>query len=927
MFDIFSVKANQTGKYVHVSGVPFNILEFDIGKLYNTSLVTKYMIRRESWNTFKVHNFFLVELREILKELLGMQNLRSRRRDLTDLKHILETETWLKDTVNPIGAGFDFKKLNKFKTTLFAKQREFLEHYPIIVKSYHLKGLLLDAAVGSGKAMPLNTLVKTPTGWKELGHIKVGDKVFGPHGNIANVTGVFPQGVTENYKFIFEDGRSANSHPLHQWEVFEDNEDESYVTTTQDIVKHFNEFEYSIPLVTRISGTQLRLRDFDVPDIASRLVTGKLVTHAEVEDLHYEDRLAIALAMMECVAATHTSEGVEFVIDNEIGAKNFQYLIWSIGGVASLEEGVTYKVTARQRDIRNPANLVVDTINQKTKSLQINSIIKEKPVETQCISIDSEDKLYVVDNWVVTHNTFTAIAWAELCTDGPKMVISPNSIQDAVWETQLNQHYKVPPKIWKSGSGRPMTAGYDWYLVHYEFLQREGYHILKKFLENLKEQPVLIVDESHNMNDIKAKQTQRLVELGDAGAFKDVLPMSGTPLKAQGSEIFPTLCLTDKHFDKVAREFFMASYGKNRPALIKLLNNRIGRGKFTIPELQGLGEAPPFEIIKIKVPRSERYTLDAIKLEMQTYINDRLAFYHKNLPEMIRFYTGVVEDYAKYIKGDKQATQELLRYKDIVNRFRSKGYNNFTDSGDSVFCKGVEESIEKRIRGKELADFRNVKSAVKYLGLKLRGEALGNVLGRARIEAIKAMIEHAGLPEMINNAEKKTLIFTSYVEALQLTENYLIQQGFKPVTVYGENNHEREATVKRFELERELNPLNATYKSLKEGYPLIMANQLISLDAPFRDHEIIQVKGRIWRTGQDSPCHFKMLDMDTGSKLNITTRSLDILSWSKDQVDQLLGRVEGHAILNNITGMEMWDMGMEPDTKPLRMPSTAMAVF
>jgi hypothetical protein len=927
MFDLFSVKVKQTGNYVHITGVPFNLFQVDIGKLYNTSLVTKWMIRRESWNTIKVHNFFLVELKEILKELLMMSNLRSRRRDLNDLKLLLESETWLKDTVNPVGRTFDFKKLSRFNTTLFPKQREFLEQYPIIVSSYHLKGLLLDSAVGSGKAMPYSTPVKVPGGWSTLGELSVADKVIGPQGNVAEVTAIYPQGVTDCYKFLFEDGRVAESHPLHQWEVYEDNQGESYVTTTQDIINHFNEFEYSIPLVGRISGVEARLSEEELASAAIGLLSGDLEVRGVVEELHYEDRLEIVHIMMEYEGGTYSETGVTFLTKKEVAADNLQQLIWSLGGIAFKQGDGTYTVDIKQRDIRNHGNIVSDTIIQNTKSLKIIGITKEAPVETLCISIDSEDCLYIVDNWVVTHNTFTAICWAELVTDNKKIVVCPLNIVEKVWVTELHKHYKNPPRIWRSDGNRALTADYDWYIVHYDYLQREGYEILKRFLENLKAKPVCIIDESHNMNEIKAKRTQRMIELADANVFQDMLPMSGTALKAQGSEIFPIVCMIDRHFDRVAREFFMASYGRNRPALIKLLEHRIGRGKFTIPELKGLGKPPPFEIIKIKVPGAERFTLDAIRLQMQTYINDRLAFYHKNLPEMIRFYQDTVEAYAKSVKDQKKETQELLRYKEIVNRFRSKGYNNFTDSSDSIFCKSVEERIEKRLKGKELADFRNVKSAVKYLGLKLRGEALGNVLGKARIDAIKSMIEFAGLPEMINNVEKKTLIFTSYVEALQLTENYLTAQGFKPVTVYGENNHEREATVKRFELEPDVNPLSSTYKSLKEGYPLIMANQLISLDAPFRDYEIQQVQGRIWRTGQDAQCFFKMLDMDTGDKLNITTRSLDILSWSKEQVDLLLGRVEGHAILNNITGQEMWDMGFEPATRPIKATGTAMAVF
>lgn len=924
MFDLFSVKVKQIGTYVHITGVPFNLLNVDIGKLYNTSLVSRHMIRRDSWNTLKVHNFFLVELHKILKELLKLQNLKSRRRDLNELKLVLESDTWLKDTVNPVGKTFDFKKLALFNTVPFPQQREFLETYPVIVNSFHLRGLLLDSAVGSGKAHPLDTRVKTPTGWKVIGDVVIGDELLTPDGKVTKVTGVYPQGITAVYKFVFADGRSARSHPQHLWDIYYGKEPIRNTVTTEQIVNDFGFFQQSVPLVTEMPGSAEMLSVSELNRLAKELLEGNITVDEKIEELIYVDRLAIAKIMFNHQSPVDMEPIFTFYHVNEQAAINFQQLMWTVGGAAPIKRHMHYYHV----DVAHPEFAHEDNdFHRPRDRLEIKQVTKEEPAETVCISVDSEEKLYVIDQYIVTHNTFTSIAWAELVTDNAKFVFCPKNIVEEVWINQLNKHYKVPPKIWTSTSLKPLMTGYDWYIVHYDYLQREGFAILKRFLTSLKALPVLIVDESHNMNEIKAKQTQRLIELADANVFEHALPMSGTALKAQGSEIFPTLCLIDKHFDKPAREFFMASYGRNRPALIDLLQNRIGRGKFTIPELVGMGPPPPFEIIKISFPGSGKYTLDAIKLEMQTYINDRLAFYDKNMPEMLRFYQETVSSYASTISNQKGDMQDLLKYKEIVNRFRTKGYNNFTDSSDSMFCKLVEERIESRLKGKELAQFRNVKSAVKYLGLKLRGEALGNVLGKARVNAIKDMIEHAGLPEMITAVEKKTVIFTSYIDSLIMTENYLRSKGFTPVTVYGENNHEREVNVRRFENDKTVNPLGATYKSLKEGYPLIMANQLISLDSPFRDHEIKQVQGRIWRTGQDAPCFFKMLDMDTGDKMNITTRSLDIMNWSKDQVDALLSRVEGHAILNNITGEEMWSMSEEDNTRGISLRNSALSIF
>lgn len=949
MFGLFSVKAKQTGVYVHITGISYYDLSKDIEKFYSTSLLTRYQIRKESWDTIKVHNFFLVELRNIVDELLKVRNLRSRRRALSELKEVLETETWLKDTVNPSGQPFDLKKLNRFHTVPFPAQLDFLQQYPVITHSYHLRGLLLDAKPGSGKAMPLNTRVKTPNGWTKLKDLKIGSAVMTPHGKVAKVTGVYPQGVTPVYRFHFEDGRHADSHPEHLWQVDEisivnDEEQVSRgnITTTQDIVNHFPEYQYQIPLVGKTGG--FNFSETGTPQkAAGRLLLDGIPIDATVLELPYSERFAIAKSMIEFCACHVDDTSLTLYHESLSAMDNFQQLMWSLGGIAHtpVETQGLYAVNFKHRDIDVLIEGLVgstpfikerfNTKQYKGLGLRISKIEQRQEEETMCISIDSADKLYIVDDYVVTHNTFTSIAWSTLCNDAPTVVLCPLNIVSEVWIAQLLKHFKVPPKIWTSIDGKPPVAGYDFYIVHYDYMAGGNGTFLMKFLQELSKkhpgQLKLVIDECHNFNDWKAARTRRLIEWGDAGIFGHLLPMSGTPLKALGSEVYPTLCLIDLYFDNKAREFFLASYGKNRPALMDLLARRIGRSKFTIPELVGMGDPPPIELVKVQVPNSDKYTLDAIRLEMQAYISERIAFYNKHMPEFLEFYNEVVYSYELSISKQPPLLEELVRYKQIVHRFRTQGYNSFTDVQDGMFCKKVEEKMEADLKGNALKDFRNIKSAVKYLGLKLRGEALGNVLGRARINAIRDTIAYAGIPEMIDDAEKKTLIFTSYIDALKECESYLEREGYPVVTVYGENANERDVNIKRFAVDNRLRALIAVYDSLKEGYPLLMANLTILLNAPFRDHEVQQVQARTWRTGQDAQCFYKLLDMDTGHKLNITTRSINIMEWSREQVDSLLSKQQGHELLGNITGQEMFDMGDEPPTQALRSSNSVLSLF
>lgn len=78
---------------------------------------------------------------------------------------------------------------------------------------------LLKGFAGSGKAQPLSSLVMTPTGYKEMGALQLGDWVCTPNGDKAQVLGIFPQGVKDIVKITFNDGSSTLCCIDHLWNV------------------------------------------------------------------------------------------------------------------------------------------------------------------------------------------------------------------------------------------------------------------------------------------------------------------------------------------------------------------------------------------------------------------------------------------------------------------------------------------------------------------------------------------------------------------------------------------------------------------------------------------------------------------------------------------------------------------------------------
>jgi phosphate starvation-inducible protein PhoH and related proteins len=70
-----------------------------------------------------------------------------------------------------------------------------------------------------GRAQPLFTKVLTPTGFRLIGELQVGDFVIGSDGRPTEVLGVYPQGFKEIYRVYTQDGSSTLASGDHLWSV------------------------------------------------------------------------------------------------------------------------------------------------------------------------------------------------------------------------------------------------------------------------------------------------------------------------------------------------------------------------------------------------------------------------------------------------------------------------------------------------------------------------------------------------------------------------------------------------------------------------------------------------------------------------------------------------------------------------------------
>lgn len=127
---------------------------------------------------------------------------------------------------------------------------------------------------GSGKSQPLDCKVLTPTGWKRIGDIKIGDAVVNPDGGTAHVVGVFPQGATEVYKLTFSDGAQTECCKEHLWHTqtySQRNRDQHSVKSLEEIIEAMKsdsrERWHYVPVPKLVDFTERELHDRYIVDI------------------------------------------------------------------------------------------------------------------------------------------------------------------------------------------------------------------------------------------------------------------------------------------------------------------------------------------------------------------------------------------------------------------------------------------------------------------------------------------------------------------------------------------------------------------------------------------------------------------------------------------------------------------------------------
>ena len=485
--------------------------------------------------------------------------------------------------------------------------------------------------------------------------------------------------------------------------------------------------------------------------------------------------------------------------------------------------------------------------------------------------------------------TFTSLALSEMVDVDYVIVVCPKNALDRVWRKSISgdsedkSKFKQAPSAWYYHDGKPYNN--ERFLIgHYESIDE-----LREVAKRFRGKNVMVVlDESHNLNNDKSLRTSRFVDLCLETDSRDVIWLSGTPIKALAVEAIPLLRCIDPLFTDDVQARFRKIYNDNKGKAVDILQCRMGLISFIVEKSELGLKDPIFQEIKVKLPHGDKYTLPEIKKVMLAFVQEREKYYASRKKEDQRFFDSCLALYEKTLQNDA-AKQGYANYQRCLQRV-IKAQGDFAVKDEMALCNRYEINIIQPALPKEMrAEWKSVRSIIKYVHLKIQGECLGRVVGGLRIQCHVDMVESVDFKAVCESSQKKTVVFTSFVDVIERCADVMPKLNLNPLFVSAKTNKNLNSIIRVFEQEEDANPLVATYASLSTAVPLVMADTMILFDSPFRDYILQQAVSRIHRLDGDSQTYIYTVSLDTGDEVNISSRSMDILKWSQSQVESILG--------------------------------------
>lgn len=303
---------------------------------------------------------------------------------------------------------------------------------------YHL----FSAGSGVGKALLNSTIIPTPNGYKKVGEIKTGDYLFDSFGKPTKVLSIYPQGLKDVWEVTFKSGRKAKCNDEHLWSFCtqgqrDENKDNRvfYTKTLKEIseMKLQNKkgaYQILIPNAAAVSYTE---KSHYIPSYIFGLALGdgsfrhsynKFIPKDYLFD-SIENRLDLLNGLLDSDGSVDKRGRVFYYTISPLLRDNVIELCEGLGYTTSIiidtHKGTNplYKISIIGRPQDKLKLFKLDRKHSKIVEWYNSSKRKEKndfdPIikienlnykeEMTCFYVDNEEHLFLMNNYIVTHNT------------------------------------------------------------------------------------------------------------------------------------------------------------------------------------------------------------------------------------------------------------------------------------------------------------------------------------------------------------------------------------------------------------------------------------------------------------------------------------------------------------------------------------------
>ena len=270
------------------------------------------------------------------------------------------------------------------------------------------KGNIAQIYTGEGKSVPVDSDIPTPSGWRKAKDLKIGDIVFSKNGQPTTITGVYPQGSINTYEVILSDGRTVKCNNEHLWSIYENNEFKT-VNTQYMIDKGTisnEKYTFYLPVCEPVvySKKELPVEPYIYANILISKNYDNICPDYKTASIKQRKELIRGL-----INKNGKVDGQNLIINVENNKLKDDILevIYSLGYICYSES--TNIILPLSKEANSDFILNIEKeLPHKDNKIAIAAIIDLKiNTEQVCFTVDNFEHLFLVGQYVVTHNTLT----------------------------------------------------------------------------------------------------------------------------------------------------------------------------------------------------------------------------------------------------------------------------------------------------------------------------------------------------------------------------------------------------------------------------------------------------------------------------------------------------------------------------------------